>query len=94
MKEGNPFEIRNKEVWLKLKKFTQKKFTRLSKNFLKGTQKGQLKAIYRDRETNLEKLEAYKYMLSTREIVIDETLLSGHEKNRLKELGISLDDYK
>lgn len=91
--ENNPFEIKNKDVWNTLKRFTSKR-SRITKAFLKGTQKGQIRTLYREREYNPQKIEEYKSLLESREIVIDESILSPQGRNRLKEMGITIDDYK
>ena len=96
MKSDNPpFEIKNKKVLETLKKFTSRKARpKLTRSFLKGTQKGQIRTLYRERDNNPRKIEQYKHLLEIREIVIDETILSTQGRNRLKEMGISVDDYR
>ena len=53
-----------------------RKYPTLGANFLKGNVAGQIKSIYRTRETQPEKLAEFKQAIANRDIVIRQAQLT------------------
>ena len=67
------------------------KYPNLTKNFLKGSLKGQINSVHGSRETNPGKVADFKKALADGEIVISSVLTKG-QCDKLTEMGIAIPD--
>ena len=69
---------------------TDRKYQHLGVTFLKGTLKGQINSIYKDRETKPHKLAEFRQAIAAKEITIRPAQLSPQSRAKLAELGIKV----
>jgi len=66
-----------------------RKYKFLTKNFFKGSTKGQINSVYKDRENKPEKVAEFKTALADSDVTLNGPLMKNQIK-KLNELGVEI----